>query len=114
MNRFIDLQGWSTGTVSEAINRFYGDLTVRRSGPGFDRQRFLNMGLQFAGPYSLTGLGPAYLNQVFAWRCRAEMVVKTDHAVDFRSRQIQCSGDVGYDFIGDVAKFVLYLVQNGQ
>jgi hypothetical protein len=82
MELIVDLHRRSAGAVAQAIDGFQRHFAVRRGGTEIDTQTLLHMGLQRPGTHCLAGFGAAHLNHMLTGGRSAEMVVKTDDAMD--------------------------------
>ena len=64
--------------------------------------------------HRLTGLGAADLDVVPAARRAAELVIESQHAIDFGARAIERVGDHRERQVGDVAELMLQIVEDLQ
>ncbi len=103
---FVDLHRRPAGAQAQAIHRLQRQVAARQPRPRVFGQGFAADGL--------AGLGAADANHVAARRLLTEVVVVTDHAVDFGARQVQRRGDRRNRVGRNVAEGVLHLMQHGQ
>ena len=89
----VDHQRGSQGAIAETIDRLERDRPVRTRSVKIDPEAPLGMSLERRGADRLAGLGAAQVHHVPAAALGAEIVIESDHAVDFGPRQIELLGD---------------------
>ncbi len=105
MDFIADEDGGAGGTQAQAIDRFKVDLFVDGRVEGIDQS------VDAAG---LAGFGAAQFDGRADVRFAAEVMIKTDHAVDFSAGQVQVLRDLADVLLRDVSELRLHIVQNGQ
>src|SRR5882724_3026835 len=110
----IDHHRGRTGAVAEAIDRLERKRTVMCGFVEIHAQLCLGVLDQLIGAHRLTGFRATEINRMTSRRRRAEVVIETDHAMDFCPRQIECLRNLRDGLAGHIAESILNAMQNRQ
>ena len=100
--------------VAQAIDRLERDRAVGARAVKIDTQAPLGMRLERRRADRLAGLGAAQVDHVPAAALGAEVVIESDHAVNFGARQVELIGDQTDRVRRHEPEGILHRVQNRQ
>src|SRR5262249_28453399 len=100
--------------ISKAVNRLEGEGAADCRLVELDTEPPLRVGFESPRVHRLTGLGATQMDCVTARRLVAKVMVETDYAVDFGTRQVQCLSYLRDRRGWHVAQRVLNSVKNRQ